>query len=772
MRKAENKTKKFVLLATYAVALLCLLAGLFLPLFNGKEMLALQLVEAFKSLINKADPTAKHAFTLSYPLNLLGIEKAGFDFMALVVVLYALVSALAVLALVPVILSVLNKGKAAKKFYYGIEVSALIVFSLFFVAALSFTTKCYNMVIAACGTAVALVILSGIDKGKKATVKIGFFILSAIAYLALFDIVGLLSKQEQFLKFTDKISPDMIAGSGVDYLTLLFANKISDVLALAPDMKNKALLLLAAITATVVLVNFFIDTVKLATGKDRKTGRIFDIARYGLEVAAALSTLITALICKYTLGLMLIAITAVSAILLAIAILRFLFANKKAKAKKSFNSQESSAYGVPDYSLPAGEAPVEAKPVAEATASETEEETPSFDNIDFSNIDDSVVEEKPVEAEQSTEDGTATEQPVSEEIPFTPPTPPVPDDDGYIDPRLDEEYHKYAESIQNSQPADNYNADDLEDLMVYKPESGGTYLVSENTPVMEGVVETVEEEPYTEPEAQVEEPVAAEDAEYEPVTQPYAEPYAEPVAQVEEPVAAEYEPVEQPYAEPYAEEPVAQVEEPVAAEYEPVAQPYHEPAYEVKEEPVQQVEQKIEPSEPYAEQTKEVQNPFREEVKPYNPYEKHNNPFRNFDEPPYNPYRQPEAPAQPAPAKVEQPAERPAIKPLQPRSIIQEFKPVPPVDEQPAKEPQVYTIDTIYAGPTDDFIHKLSNDERIEFAKTFIEKVRGNLGTIPDYVVGGNNKKFFSGVFIYLGRIRGMISDSLLNKMFKELNLL
>ena len=84
----------------------------------------------------------------------------------------------------------------------------------------------------------------------------------------------------------------------------------------------------------------------------------------------------------------------------------------------------------------------------------------------------------------------------------------------------------------------------------------------------------------------------------------------------------------------------------------------------------------------------------------------------------------------------------------------------------------MYTIDTIYAGPTDDFIHKLSNDERIEFAKTFIEKVRGNLGTIPDYVVGGNNKKFFSGVFIYLGRIRGMISDGLLNKMYKELNLL
>ena len=82
----------------------------------------------------------------------------------------------------------------------------------------------------------------------------------------------------------------------------------------------------------------------------------------------------------------------------------------------------------------------------------------------------------------------------------------------------------------------------------------------------------------------------------------------------------------------------------------------------------------------------------------------------------------------------------------------------------------MYTIR--YGGPVDEFIGKLTNDEKIEFAMTFIERNKGDIGNVPEYVIGGNNKKFFSAVFIYLGRIRGLISDGLLNKMFKELNML
>ena len=124
----------------------------------------------------------------------------------------------------------------------------------------------------------------------------------------------------------------------------------------------------------------------------------------------------------------------------------------------------------------------------------------------------------------------------------------------------------------------------------------------------------------------------------------------------------------------------------------------------------------------------------------------------------------------PAPELRAQP--EPAFRP-QPEPVRVQ----PSFTEQPAPvqsnvETRIYTINTIYGGPSDDFLKKLTNDEKIEFARTFIEKSNGVIGNIPDYVIGGNNKKFFSSVFIYLGRIRGMISDGLLNKMYKELNMM
>ena len=60
----------------------------------------------------------------------------------------------------------------------------------------------------------------------------------------------------------------------------------------------------------------------------------------------------------------------------------------------------------------------------------------------------------------------------------------------------------------------------------------------------------------------------------------------------------------------------------------------------------------------------------------------------------------------------------------------------------------------------------------IEFAKLFLEKINGSYANLPDYVVGGDNKEFFSSIFIYLGKFRSIISDGLMNKIYNELNLL
>lgn len=80
----------------------------------------------------------------------------------------------------------------------------------------------------------------------------------------------------------------------------------------------------------------------------------------------------------------------------------------------------------------------------------------------------------------------------------------------------------------------------------------------------------------------------------------------------------------------------------------------------------------------------------------------------------------------------------------------------------------IYNVQTIYNGPSDSFINKLTNNEKIEFAKVFLERSQGNLSVIPDYKVGGENSKFFSCVIIYYSRVRDLVSDGLMNKLYQE----
>lgn len=75
-------------------------------------------------------------------------------------------------------------------------------------------------------------------------------------------------------------------------------------------------------------------------------------------------------------------------------------------------------------------------------------------------------------------------------------------------------------------------------------------------------------------------------------------------------------------------------------------------------------------------------------------------------------------------------------------------------------------------GVTDKFIQKLNDEQKQEFLKIFIERPDGCISGIPDYVIGGDNSKFFSNVFIFLARVRDLVSDGLMNKMCEELNLI
>lgn len=89
-----------------------------------------------------------------------------------------------------------------------------------------------------------------------------------------------------------------------------------------------------------------------------------------------------------------------------------------------------------------------------------------------------------------------------------------------------------------------------------------------------------------------------------------------------------------------------------------------------------------------------------------------------------------------------------------------------------AEEPQAVYNPIIYNGPIDEFIKTLSTEQKVEFSRVFLERQNGNLNYIPNYNVGGKNDKFFNSVFIYFARLRNIISDGVINKMYEYKNLM
>ena len=78
------------------------------------------------------------------------------------------------------------------------------------------------------------------------------------------------------------------------------------------------------------------------------------------------------------------------------------------------------------------------------------------------------------------------------------------------------------------------------------------------------------------------------------------------------------------------------------------------------------------------------------------------------------------------------------------------------IADDPAKE-------ALFEGKEDAFIATLTKAEKYEFADLYILKT---MGGIPKYEVGGDNKAFFSKVFVYLSQYREKISSALLAKIY------
>lgn len=70
----------------------------------------------------------------------------------------------------------------------------------------------------------------------------------------------------------------------------------------------------------------------------------------------------------------------------------------------------------------------------------------------------------------------------------------------------------------------------------------------------------------------------------------------------------------------------------------------------------------------------------------------------------------------------------------------------------------------------DGFISSLTPAEKDEFDRLFISRVYGDNKRLPAYRIGGDNREFFTKIFVFMGRYRNVISDGLLEKIYNYSN--
>ena len=131
------------------------------------------------------------------------------------------------------------------------------------------------------------------------------------------------------------------------------------------------------------------------------------------------------------------------------------------------------------------------------------------------------------------------------------------------------------------------------------------------------------------------------------------------------------------------------------------------------------------------------------------------------EEPVEQPVAQP-APA-PAPAPVQSapaPAPAPVVEKAAEEPAVQQTATAGIIDAPDAEATETETVEE----QTDAFMRTLSPADKREFKKVFLQGKAP--AYLPAYEVGGDNRRFFDSVFVYLGKIRSVISDNLLGAMY------
>ena len=320
----SKKPNKYLLLVTYLIAVVCLLLGLFLPFWGDKEILALQLPAALNATANRTLISVGNDLALKYPISLFGTSVRT-DMMGVFALLYTVVTLFSLVLLIPVGISTKKGTPTASVLMRIAETAAVLVTSLYVVIALQ--QQCtsidlgeglkyfsYGIAVAYLGNLLALAIQNIACKKVRGIVNTIVVILALIAVVALYNLTKFISALGNLPLAPVLVGmAEEIGADGISFVTALFDGSLFNSLSVLPDVKNKALYCIIAAVALIVIVNYIIDVIFYSTNT-KKVGRIFNIARYVLQLVVAICLIITVLICKYKIGIMLIVIAAIAVV--------------------------------------------------------------------------------------------------------------------------------------------------------------------------------------------------------------------------------------------------------------------------------------------------------------------------------------------------------------------------------------------------------------------------------------------------------------------------
>jgi hypothetical protein len=397
---SSKKSTKTAAVVTYIIALVCLIVGLFIPLFDGKEMLALKLPAAFNCLVGKTDAD----FTLSC---IITIGSLKFDIMANIVVAYVIVTALGILALIPILLSSKTSG-TAYAFAAIIEILAAIILSFYAIFAMylyslhalypdayaSVAGKqfSYNLLIALAGVLLMLII-QGFACKKGGASKLFVFLFSAIAVICLFDVtvfIKALSSPVSKISETLKLSTLYIGASesfGFEFSVVLLGN-FSSALAEISELSYKVLLIFACLLPIVVILNYLIDIIALGSKANSFT-HFIRCFRYAIEIALIICLVVTLLVTKVSLGIYLVVIALMALLQFVISVVSACLHAKSKQRAKETGVSEKYYTNVPD---------AQPAPVADEQPKKVKKEKPSkaaasaqYDSTNVTPVNDYVV---------------------------------------------------------------------------------------------------------------------------------------------------------------------------------------------------------------------------------------------------------------------------------------------------------------------------------------------------------------------------------------------